>query len=959
MGAGGVTRLMGKLLGMTGLLTVPAVDTAAAQRASQALRQPSRQPTSRVRQLPRLLRIPATDLVDALRMFSRQTGLSVGFAPALVRRRIATAVDGRFDPDLGLARLLTGTGLTFRTIDGGYVLAAAPVDRPRPVAPRPPLTHEDGVDIVVIGTRLGGGDPTDVKRRSLQSVSALSAEDIRKVADTSLADIVRRIPGVQLSVRAAGALITVRGLSQTEYRLNGRNLTSTLARGFDIAALPSDIVAGIDVYKTPSASQIEGGIGGVIDFHTRRPFDAADAEATATVKGVYGDLDGRVRPYVSGHAGRRWTTDAGEIGLLIGASHQAQDVAGDIFRTNTNASRITASGQNLDAPVDAIKRYLRGTKVLDAGYASAQWRPDPTFEIIGDLLYNRSTLDFTTTSLTASLADGVASGPFDLHAGTIAVRSGRWTQVPLASSTTYGQGFFETRQYGLSGRYEQGPLSLLVNVAQTGTRFRYRAPTATLRAAAPQLDYDVDGDLPGFTISGIDQTRAESWRFATFSDVGVRDDNRETNIRFDGVRAFDGPIRALKFGGRSARRYVDHDLGFSMTLAPAGIVAANDDGFTGQSRDRLFTSRYPQAQWIAPASRALAIDRLGMLRSALGLRPEASELDPEPGFQARETIANGYVEATFAVITGGIPIDGNAGLRYAATHLSIGPSAASGTAVDFDRYYDHWLPSINLRAEVDRQLYLRLAWSRQITRPSFTLLSPTVTLDFVNAIGEAGNPRLSALRAWQYDAALEWYPVRGGNLYAAAFYKQVQGFIRTRAGAEQIDGRTFLISRPVNADAGWIGGVEAGFAQQLRFLPGPFAGLGLQASYTFIDSFKQDNGAGFRVPLEQMSRHNHAVALTYDRAGVSAGITWVWRSRIAQLSSGDAFGRPLFRNPYGQLDATVTMPVAARIDLTASVLNVLQRRTREFFQDRRFINQTFDESRRFFVGASVRLGKRR
>ncbi len=956
MGAGRVTRLMGKLLGMTGLLTVAAVDKATAQRASQA----SPQPSSRVRQLPRLLRIPQTNLVDALRTFSRQTGRSVGFAPKLVRNKLGTALDGRFDPDLGLARLLTGTGLTFRAIDGGYVLAAASSDRPVPIVARALVAHNDTVDIVIVGTRLDRGEATEVKRRSLQSVSGLSDADIRKVADTSLADVLRRVPGVQSSVRAAGALITVRGLSQTEYRLNGRNLTSTLFRGFDIAALPSDIVSSIDVYKTPSASQIEGGIGGVVDFHTRRPFDAATPEATATVKGVYGDLDGRVRPYVSGHVSGRWTTSAGEIGLLIGASHQSQDVAGDIFRIDTNALQPIETGQIVDAPVDAIKRYLRGTKTLDAAYASAQWRPATTFEITGDVLYNRSTLDFTTTSLLASLVDGVASGPFELHPDTMAVRSGRWTAVPLESSTTYGQGYFETRQYGLSGHYEHGPLSLLVNVANTATRFRYRAPTATLGASAPQLDYGIDRDLPRFTVSGIDPTRTDTWRLAAYSEFDVGDNNRETNVRLDGVHAFDGTIKALKFGGRFARRNVDRNSGLTLADVSGGTVTMAGDNFTGTGLDRLFTSAYPQAQWIAPTRQALAVERLGTLRSVFGLQSGAPAFDPESGFRARETITNAYVEATFGMAAGGMPIDGNAGLRYAATHLSIGsPPMVSGAIPDFDRSYDHWLPSINLRAELDRRLYLRLAWSRQITRPSFTLLSPTVILDFVNAVGDAGNPRLDALRASQYDAALEWYSANGGNVYAAAFYKQVQGFIRTQAAAEQIDGRSFLISRPVNLDSGWIGGVELGFTQALRFMPGLLAGLGLQASYTRIGSFTQDNGAGFRVPLEQMSRHNHMVGVTYDRAGVSAGVTWIWRSRIVELSRGDTLGRPLFRNPYGQLDATFAVPVTARISLTASALNVLQRRTQEYFQDRRFINQTFDESRRFFVGASVGLGKRR
>lgn len=272
------------------------------------------------------------------------------------------------------------------------------------------------------------------------------------------------------------------------------------------------------------------------------------------------------------------------------------------------------------------------------------------------------------------------------------------------------------------------------------------------------------------------------------------------------------------------------------------------------------------------------------------------------------------------------------------------------------RGYAHWLPSLNLRAELTPRLFARAALSRQITRPSFMQLAPTVTVDFVNALGDAGNPRLQALTAWQYDAALEWYLAPAGHLYASLFYKDVAGFIRTQATFEIIQGQPILVSRPVNAADGWIAGVELGYAHRLAFLPGPLSGLGIQASYTGIDSFLVDNGAGFRVPLEQMSRHNYAVVGTYDKGGIKAGVAWIWRSRLLQVSRGDALGRPLYRNPYGQLDANLSMDLGKGVSATIGVLNALRRRTTEYFGHGSRPNQVFEESRRVLVGITYRSG---
>lgn len=887
------------------------------------------------------------DLARALRQFSKQTGRQVAAPAHLLRARKATAVDGRTSPEAALSRLLEGTGLSFRTVDGGFVIAApVPVVAPRAETLDPHVVPAPMSDVVVVGTRLDSGEAVNIRRRALQSVNILTDDDIRRFPDTSLADVARRVPGVQLSVRSGGGIVTVRGLSQVEERLNGRNLSSTTFRGFDIAALPADIVSGMDVYKTPSASQIEGGIGGVIDFHTRRPFDGPARTGMLTVKSAHGNLDDRIRPYVSGHVGARADVGAGEIGLLVGGSHQGHDIGGDIFRVETNAGQATPQGDVVDAPAEATKRYLRGTKTLTTGYAAAQWRPSDAVELTADLLVNRSDLDFANVSLTAGLADGAITRTFAGDRDGDPVRRATWANVPLTSATNHGIGHFDARQYGLNARVIQGALTILVDAALSRTGFHYGTAELSLRTTASLLSYDKTGGIPYFTVAGVDPERPASWRPASYDDVRVANDNEEAAGRVDAIYTGTGPIRTVKVGLRLTQRRV------TQRLAVASAYAADGASFSvpvGPSGSRLFSDRYPQPIWNAPAPGSLVPGRVERTRASFDLAPIVTRLD----YDGAETIANAYAEAGFDLMLGAIPVQGDVGIRYAETRVAMQRQDGSGAT---PVRYGHWLPSLNLRAELASATYLRLGWSRQITRPSFAQLAPTTTIDFVNAVGEAGNPVLRPLAATQYDVVLDYYFGRRGNAYLAGFYKSVSGFIRMQALPEEIQGRTLLINRPINADDGWIGGIEAGYVYRLTFLPGAWAGLGVQASYTRVASFRVDNGAGYRVPLEQLSRDNHALSATYDRDGVTADLTWVWRSRIVELSRGDVAGRPLYRDPYGQLDANLSVALTPRFNAVAGVVNALRRRSAEYFGDVRRLHQVFVESRRFLVGVTYRTG---
>jgi iron complex outermembrane recepter protein len=149
-----------------------------------------------------------------------------------------------------------------------------------------------GEPVVVVGLRASVATAQAVKRDSYEIVDAVAADDIEKLPDFSVTDALQRITGVQIARdRGDGTAVTVRGLTQMETTLNGREVfTAGTGRTLDFADIPAEMVSSITVYKTSSAAQIEGGVGGLVDLRTRRPFDFEGHEFIASVRTVHGDL---------------------------------------------------------------------------------------------------------------------------------------------------------------------------------------------------------------------------------------------------------------------------------------------------------------------------------------------------------------------------------------------------------------------------------------------------------------------------------------------------------------------------------------------------------------------------------------------------------------------------------------------------------------------------------------------
>lgn len=189
--------------------------------------------------------------------------------------------------------------------------------------------------VVVTGIRASLQSAQALKENANQVVDSITATDIGALPDRNVAEALQRVPGVTLQrndspndltrMGSTGNSVFIRGLSWVQTTMNGRAEFSAVdGRTLSFADISADLMAGVDVYKSPTAKMIEGGIGGIIDLKTRKPFDNDGRKIAFSGDYTYGDLADRALPSGNALYSDRWNTSIGEFGFLASVDWQDQ-----------------------------------------------------------------------------------------------------------------------------------------------------------------------------------------------------------------------------------------------------------------------------------------------------------------------------------------------------------------------------------------------------------------------------------------------------------------------------------------------------------------------------------------------------------------------------------------------------------------------------------------------------------
>jgi TonB-dependent receptor len=409
--------------------------------------------------------------------------------------------------------------------------------------------------------------------------------------------------------------------------------------------------------------------------------------------------------------------------------------------------------------------------------------------------------------------------------------------------------------------------------------------------------------------------------------------------------------------------------------------------------------------------------------NADGTRFGSPNFRPEDISDITEQTRNAYLRFDFEQeLGGGMSIDGNFGVRYVRTDLTSSgfrafrvwdadavqpefdadgnrlrtpdaesrddprdflPQAAAYTEqaaipTTLDLKDTRWLPSFNMKLNLNPEMLIRFAVSKGLSRPNVQDLRASqeyvVTTSRINfpplqpgdplfgidrgaqdiRLGDIrvsrGNPFLQPTTAWNYDLSYEYY-FQGGYVSVAGFYKDLKNIIVNGdmpLGTETLDGQTvnIIYNGLVNQAEAKVKGFEVAYQQFYDFLPGLLGNLGFQANYTFIDASTtppangvDSDGDGvpddvttvFRWGVSDMlgqSKHIANAVAIYQDEKFEARLAYNWRSKYLTTYRDWVTGNPIYNSPAGFLDASIKYQWNENVQFRASIANILDTKSK-------------------------------
>src|SRR5712671_1156233 len=270
-------------------------------------------------------------------------------------------------------------------------------------------------EVVVTGIRHSIEASIATKRESTSIVEAVSAEDIGKLPDTSIADSIARLPGLAAQrINGRPAAISIRGLSE-DYAgalLNGRQVVSSSeGRSADYDQFPSELVSQVLVYKTVDAGVVGQGLSGTIDIRPLMPLSLEHRQMGFSARGEH-NSNGALSSTGNGANGNRFSASyvnqfaEQTSGLEVGFEHMdtpGQDkrygawAYGDyVGQWGAGATGVPAVGTNGDHAVFQQGFEASDTaskQVRDGLMAVVEFKPNDHFTSTVDLYYSKFTQD--------------------------------------------------------------------------------------------------------------------------------------------------------------------------------------------------------------------------------------------------------------------------------------------------------------------------------------------------------------------------------------------------------------------------------------------------------------------------------------------------------------------------------------------------------------------------------------
>ncbi len=797
------------------------------------------------------------------------------------------------------------------------------------------VANGDVATVTVNGTRAAAQSAQAIKRSAEQVLDSIVADDIGKFPDKNVAEILGRVPGVQV-IRQNGEAgnVVIRGLGGITTLYNGREMFTAAGRSLFLADVPVAMLQRVDVYKSQGADMVEGGTSGVIDVRTNRPFDFKGAQAAFNVRAEHRDKADEIDPNVSGMLSNRWKTGIGEIGVLGGLSYQRgryHDETAFVGEPRVIDGGITG------AP-SMGRVMVNGDRERVAGNLSVQWRPNRDLEVYAESFSTKIDHDSQSIFFVGDLPINNPDSTVTVIPGTKYMESisNPMVNTFTLSSTQARRDDSETHQGAIGAIWKGTPgIRATTELVRTVSKYSQLNPILdTIRNAPKPISASVRDGGGYLTFPGVDMTDPTPWTLFAMFDNHNRSRGSATDWRADvsWTPEADGFVKEVSGGIRIAERFASyvHELNNYSSApdqwGPGAIKAASIPGLSCVSP--ATGGDYGMNQFYVPCMDFL-LNNTGVVRQAVRGDSNPRPDDPLSYYADNEDTQAAYIKLNFGFDAGSLPIDGTAGLRYVKTEQKIsGYSSTNGVVspVTVTTSTSDVLPSLALRAHFRHDLIGRLTASQAIERAPFGDFNPGLVLfpstTTTLATGTAGNPHLKPQEARNIDVALEWYFAPAGSVTGTLFHHKYENYLRRTARPEVHDGDTYNVSRPYNAVSGNLKGAELAYQQFFTFLPGWMSGFGVQANFTFMDGGLAEADGTINT-FAGMSRRSANLVGLYEYDKWSARLAYSWRDKFVAEYNYRALPYNIVVDPLKTLDASISYKLTDNLTITLDGSNLL------------------------------------
>nr|WP_315220582.1 TonB-dependent receptor [uncultured Duganella sp.] len=446
---------------------------------------------------------------------------------------------------------------------------AAQSDTPAPAAAP--------VAVVITGQRAALQSAQKIKQNADEVVDSISADDIGKLPDRSVTEVLQRVSGVTIdramsradpdhfSVEGSG--VSVRGLSYVRSELNGRDsFSANGGRSLNFEDVPPELMAGVDIYKNPSAEQVEGAIGGLINLRTAMPFDYKGFKASISGSETYSELrKGKASPSGSGMVSNRWKTPFGEVGALIDLAYSESATRTDAIQVEPYYPRNDIEpGRTVYVPKGAQWRSLNFDRTREGAYGALQWKPNS--QITTGLTYFKSKYKMTwdeqaifaqSSPYNIQVANGKYADNGTFISGTLSDPADGGINFNNDTRTAWRKS--DTTDVSWNMRWRPNDRWTITTDLQ-----RIRANTESVDSTVatglrmPKEQLDLSGSLPNIIFDAADRANLANpnnyyWAFTMehLDRAKADSDAGKIDLKYD----FDHPIfRDIKFGARMTNR---------------------------------------------------------------------------------------------------------------------------------------------------------------------------------------------------------------------------------------------------------------------------------------------------------------------------------------------------------------------------------------------------------------------